>query len=408
MKCLRLGLCIILLVSLTALPVGAGAKAETKSEIVIGASRSLSGPLAVINEAAFGPIFKMWVDEVNADGGIYIKEYDKKLPIRTVIYDDKSDVGTMARLIEKLIVEDKVDFVFPPCSTAMLFAAAPIANKYGYILMGAEGGATKIKEIITGLPYFFSTLNFSDHYQVPVLVDIMVELGVKTAAIVFIADLHGVEYSGVAVPALALKGIDVVMTKSVPPGIKDMSPILKEAKSANVDAFLCFAYPDENILATKQSMELGFNPKIFLTGPGANFGFFPQIFGPAANGIMAWGAWNAKSSPGHKQLAEKLTTLYGPPAIDWWGHNLYYAGLQFWKQAVEKAGTLDQSKIREIMATEKFDTILGPTWFDENHLLAVDCHAGEVGQWQNEVFEVIGPKNRATATPLYPKPAWPR
>jgi branched-chain amino acid transport system substrate-binding protein len=407
MRHLRFGVCV-LLICFTVFSAGASGDKEQRDKIVIGATRSLSGPLAVVESAAFGPIFKMWVDEVNADGGIYIKEYDRKLPIETIIYDDKSDIGTMTRLMEKLIVEDKVDFIFPSDSTAMLFAAAPVANKYGYILMGMEGGATKIKEIITGLPYFFSTLNFSDHNQVPVLADAMAGLGVKSAAIVFIADLHGVEYSGVAVPQLALKGINVVMTKSVPPGIKDMSPILKDAKAANVDAFLCFAYPDENILATKQSMELGFNPKLFLTGPGANFGFYAQIFGPAANGVMAFGAWNAKSSAGHKELAEKLTALYGEQAIDWWGHNLYYAGLQFWRQAVEKAGTLDQAKIRQIMETEKFDTILGPTWFDENHLLAVECHTGEVGQWQNGVFEVIGPKDKATAQPIYPKPAWPR
>ena len=204
MKFLKIGVCVILLVCYAFIPLFAGGKVEPKDKIVIGAARSLSGPLAVVEGAAFGPIFKMWVDEVNADGGIYIKEYDKKLPIETLIYDDKSDLGTMTRLLEKLIVEDKVDFVFPPCSTAMLFAAAPIANKYGYILMGAEGGATKLKEIVSGLPYFFSTLNFSDHNQVPVLVDGMARLGVKTAAIVFIADLHGVEYSGVAVPQLAL------------------------------------------------------------------------------------------------------------------------------------------------------------------------------------------------------------
>ena len=269
MKSLRVGVCVVLLICFAIFPVSAGGKAEQKDKIVIGAARSLSGPLAVVESSAFGPIFKMWVDEVNAEGGIYIEEYGKKLPIETLIYDDKSDIGTMTRLLEKLIVEDKVDFVFPSDSTAMLFAAAPVANKYGYILMGMEGGATKIKEIISGLPYFFSALNFSDHYQVPVLAEGMSEWGVKSAAIVFIADLHGVEYSGVAVPELALRGIDIVMTKSVPPGIKDMSPIIKEAKAANVDAFLCFAYPDENILATKQSMELGFNPKLFLTGPGA-------------------------------------------------------------------------------------------------------------------------------------------
>jgi branched-chain amino acid transport system substrate-binding protein len=408
MRKIEIGVCVILLICFVIFPVSAGGKVEEKEKIVIGAARSLSGPLAVVESSAFGPIFKMWVDEVNAEGGIYIEEYGKKLPIETLIYDDKSDIGTMTRLLEKLIVEDKVDFVFPSDSTAMLFAAAPVANKYGYILLGMEGGATKIKEIISGLPYFFSALNFSDHYQVPVLADGMAEWGVKSAAIVFIADLHGVEYSSVAVPELALKGIDIVMTKSIPPGIKDMSPIIKEAKAANVDAFLCFAYPDENILATKQSMELGFNPKLFLTGPGANFGFFAQIFGPAVNGIMSWGAWNAKSSPAHRELAEKLIELYGEQAVDWWGHNLYYAALQFWTQAVEKAGTLDQAKIRDIMENETFNTILGPTWFDENHLLAVDCHSGELGQWQNGVFEVIGPKEKATAPPIYPKPPWPK
>jgi hypothetical protein len=40
----------------------------------------------------------------------------------------------MVRLMEKLIIEDKVDFLFPPCGTSFLFAAAPVANKHGYIL----------------------------------------------------------------------------------------------------------------------------------------------------------------------------------------------------------------------------------------------------------------------------------
>jgi branched-chain amino acid transport system substrate-binding protein len=154
-------------------------------------------------------------------------------------------------------------------------------------------------------------------------------------------------------------------------------------------------------------MEIGFNPKAFITGPGANFGFYKLIFGPAAEGVMGFGAWNAKSSPGAKEFADKFLARYGEQLTDWWGHILYWGGLQFWQQAVEKAGTLNQKKIRDIFATEKFNTILGATWFDENHLLAKECHLGEVGQWQKGVFEVVGPKNKATSPFLYPKPAWP-
>ena len=59
-----------------------------------------------------------------------------------------------------------------------------------------------------------------------------------------------------------------------------------------------------------------------------------------------------------------------------------------------------------MLATEKFDTVLGKTWF-ENGLLSKDCHMGEIGQWQNGVYEVVGPTDKATAEFMYPKPAWP-
>ena len=37
-----------------------------------------------------GRVYQMWVDEINADGGIYVEEYGKKLPIEFIQYDDKS------------------------------------------------------------------------------------------------------------------------------------------------------------------------------------------------------------------------------------------------------------------------------------------------------------------------------
>ena len=117
-----------------------------KDKIVVGMSRPLSGPLAIIGDSAFRPIYETWVPRVNDEGGVYVKEYDTQLPIELKIYDDTSDPGTMASLTEKLILEDKVDFLWPACGTSFIFAQAPIANKYGYVLLTAEGGATQIKD----------------------------------------------------------------------------------------------------------------------------------------------------------------------------------------------------------------------------------------------------------------------
>jgi len=60
-------------------------------------------------------------------------------------------------------------------------------------------------------------------------------------------DLHGIEYSGVAGIEFPKKGIEVVGIKSLPPDIKDLSPVIKAAKASEADIFCCFAYPDQNM-----------------------------------------------------------------------------------------------------------------------------------------------------------------
>ena len=382
--------------------------APAKDTIRIGQAVSLSGPNAIIHLPGALPPQTLWVEEVNAKGGIYVKEYGKKLPIEWIQYDDKSDHGTMVRLIEKLILEDKVDFLLPPCSTSYLFAAAPIANKYEYILIGAEGGAASLTSIIKDLPYVFSVLNYSNT-QIPLLADQFVKWGVKKVAITYIEDLHGVEYKSTALEEFKSRGIKVVSTKPHPLGAQDLSPILKAAKAANVDAFCSFSYPGENVLVTKQAIELGFNPKVFFGSVGPFALWFRDIFGAnTIEGLMGGGAWNAKTSPAAKDLYDRIIARFGEKGIDMWGNLYYWGALHFFEKAIEKAGTLDQKKIRDIIATEKFETPLGLTWFDKDHNLAKECHPGEIGQWVNGKWEVILPEGKATAKPIFPKPMWPK
>jgi branched-chain amino acid transport system substrate-binding protein len=273
-------------------------------------------------------------------------------------------------------------------------------------LMTAEGGATSLKDMLPSMPYVFVTLSFSDWYEMPVLADLLAEKGAKTAFIVYISDLHGIEYNSVAGIEFSRVGIQILGTKAVPPDIKDLSPVIKEAKASNADAFLCFAYPDQVMPATGTSMELNYNPKFWLGGPGVNFGFYHTTFGPAIEGVTGWTTFDRQSSSALNALADKLYNGQPEDINDWWGHPLYWAGLDMWKAAIEKAGTLDQSKIKDILATEHLNTVLGDTWF-ENGLMAKETHPGEVGQWQGGVYKVIGPKNKAHAQFIYPKPAWP-
>ena len=406
--------CLVVLLMVVLIPLAACDETlPEKDKIVIGAARPLSGALVSIGDYAFGPVMNMWVEEVNAAGGIYVEEYGKSLPIELKIYDDTSDLGTSTRLIEKLILEDEVDFLFPNCSTAFLYASAPLVNNYGYVYIGAEGGCTTLTDMLPDLPYVFSVLNYSDYNQIPVLTDVFVESGVETVAIIYINDLHGVEYYHTALSEFTMAGISVVMAEAVPPYTEDVELVVKQAQDSGADAFCCFVYVPTTNAVTSQCMALGYNPKALVLGPGGNFEFYHLIYGDAVEGVISFGAWNEHSSPELAEFSEKFIERWGIGQADWWGAAPYYAGLQCLEQAIIEAGTLDQDAIRDVLATGHFDTVLGETWFDMTAggegggLLAVECYAGQIGQWQNGVFEVIDTGDKRTADPLYPKPDWP-
>ncbi|MDR3149366.1 MAG: amino acid ABC transporter substrate-binding protein [Oscillospiraceae bacterium] len=383
---------------------------EGKDKIVIGGVRSQSGVFAVFDQTAYGPMYRMWADELNKDGGIYVEEYGKKLPVELLIYDDKSDLSTMTRLYERLILEDKVDLLLPPVSTAFLYAAVPIAQKYGYLMIGAEGGSASLKEYIDTNPGFFTTLNFTDT-QIPALVEVLQENDITSSYIVYIEDLHGTEYFTAAQEAFGEAGIEIKGSKSVPPDIQDMTPIINDAKATGAQAFLVFAYPDQGFLAVGQSQAMAYNPDVFLIGPGGNADYaVPALGGPeAVEGLMAWGGWNEKSSDKLHDFGAHLREYFADDAtfsVDWWGHAPYYVALEVTQQAIEKTGTLDNAKLIEYIRDNHFDTILGDTYF-VNNMLAAECYAGNVGQWQGGAYEVIDVGGNRTADPIVPKPAWP-
>jgi branched-chain amino acid transport system substrate-binding protein len=386
--------------------VVSGPTPPAQDKITIGAARPISGPNAIFEQAHFGPAYHLWVEELNAAGGLEVA--GKKLPIELKILDDQSDLDTSMRLLTQLMEQDKVDFVFLPCSTAFLFAAAGVVNKHKYIAMSAEGGATTLEAKMKDLPWFFQFLNYSNHAQMPAMADIMAELGAKTCSIVYLDDLHGIEYQGQAEVFFSSAGVKILSSTAVPLGAKDVSSIVKKIATENPDVVCSFQYPGENALLYGTMAQLKFNPKAVLGGPATSTQAFYDSFKGLLDGIMFEGAWTPKQSPAVQAYYEKLSTFVkGKENVDFWGALIYRAELEFFQQAVQQAATLDQAKIAEVMRTAHFKTTMTDDMFMTNQLLDVSCYSGQIGQWQNGYPEVIdvGPK-RSTKTIWYPKPTW--
>lgn len=393
---------MLLIIALTLPTQVLAASAKAPDKILFGNPIALSGidtPGAMMTQIR---AYDLWVETVNAQGGIYVKEYGKKIPVEIIRYDDKSDPGTAVRLTEKLLLQDKVHFILPPWGTASNFAIAPVITKYKSPVIGITVSSVKLRELAPKIPYMFIMLNQPEE-QGQALVDLSVELGVKSAAVIHHTDLHGIECAGAVLPQLAVSGVDVALYKTYPMGAKDLSPLLKKVKAANVDALIVFSYPPGTFLITGQAKAIGLNPKLFFASVGVAFPSYRDTFGvKTVEGIMGTGVWNPNIPvPGVRDWFNSYVKRWGEEP-DRWGTAGGYATVQVMQKAIEIAGTLDPTKVRNVIANEKFDTVLGPVEFKDQFN---PQYPGEVGQWQNGEFEVVD-KAKRTADPIYPKPMW--
>src|SRR5260370_8445557 len=80
--------------------------ADAPSEIKIGTLYASSGRYASISMPVFTAL-KLWADQKNADGGVFVKPFDKKLPVKLVAYDDQSTTATPSTLSNQLLTQYK-------------------------------------------------------------------------------------------------------------------------------------------------------------------------------------------------------------------------------------------------------------------------------------------------------------
>jgi len=362
---------------------------------------ALTGPYA---PAAKGQMeaYLVWEEQVNKKGGIFVKEFNKKLPVKFVYYDDKSEAETAVKVYEKLITDDKVDLLLAPNSTTIHFAVYPIADKYKVPIVGNTAGSTKLRDLKSRYFWYISTL--ADR-QMQALVDLLKALKVKTVAVVNVQEIFPAENLEFLIPALKKEGFDIVLQKDYPRGVKDLIPLLSEVKAKNPDAFIGLTYVPDTFLTTTQIQEIGFNPKFFFQLVGAAAVAYQPKFGASVEGISTFGQWSPRAKwPGAKEFLDNYVAKFKVKP-DYLNSSLSYVACEIMEQAVEKAGTLNWEKVRDVIANDEFSTIYGKLKFTG---LANLSQPGMILQWQKGEIDIIWPPEVATAKPLYPKPPWPK
>jgi branched-chain amino acid transport system substrate-binding protein len=380
--------------------------ADPPKSVRIGYAISLSGVNAQGAAVTTLSGYKLWVDDVNKKGGLLVKEFNKRIPIEVTEYDDTSNAETAVRLVERLMTQDKVDFVLPPWSTGFNLATAPVFARNGYPQLAVTANSNDSEALVKQMPTLFFFLNEPRNFGAAlgeVLSKLKSENKINNkVAMLSVAHQFGAELTGGVTPVLQKAGFEFALRKTYPLGAADLTNEIKEAKASGADTFIAYSYPPDTFMLTNTAITQGFNPKVFHTGVGTAFANYGANLKEKAQGVLGIGGWDPNQPGAQDYLKRQMALLNRAP--DGWAAPVTYASLQVLEQAIEKAGTLDRKKVLDAIANGgPYQTIVGPIDL-KTHIRGKQFG---VGQWQNGEFVGIGPSDLAGAKPIvFPKPAW--
>jgi len=249
-----------LLASASALLAAASYAAQAPSELKIGTLYATSGPFASTSMQQYDGV-KFWVDEMNARGGVYVKPYHKKVPIRLIAYDDQSNTATAATLYDQLITQDKVNILISDSTSVLTSVAVPIARNHKMLLIDVTGGGTPFFSkdnpyiVLTAIP----VTSLWPKYIVDFLATDGAKLGIRSVAMLYDTnDFTGTEAQAVRNSLKALRSpLKLVYDHGVPTQTSSYTVIINNIRATHPDAVIEFGFPNNDIAYLRALQENG-------------------------------------------------------------------------------------------------------------------------------------------------------
>ncbi len=346
------------------------AQVQQREDIKIGAVVSLTGVASNVGKHMLQSA-KMAVDEINADGGIFVKEYNKKLPITLIEGDDETNGDAGIKVVTKLITQDNVDILVGGYSSGVTVATRGVVAQYKipYIVTGASSpDITRKQDVDTS--YLFHYCPTTTYYAEPTMLftDQVIRPAINEKfgfpedrplrlAIIYQDSAYG---NGVLQGANATitgqnLNIQVVSKQSFKMGDADFRTALTVIKAEKPDAIYAAAFPAELApMLVQARRDVGLDV-IFLAvetndhpdyykgiGQYGEYSIIESRFSPYATP-------NCPIANADIQFKENYKARWGT-FPDMMGISTY-EGVYVAAKAIETAGTLDKKTVRDTLAT---------------------------------------------------------
>jgi len=362
--------------------------------------------------------YDLWANKVNEQGGIKIG--GKGYKVQLVYYDDQSSSATAAAACERMLTEQKIDFILGPYASSATRACGPIVDKYKVPMItgSAENPAIwkdKYKYVFGTIP----SVNITG--TAPLKAVIAANPKPQTIYIVALDDPFAKAaadtFKSVSEAAgLKVLGYDVV------PADADYTPVFTKVRQANPDILAIGSQPEQAIQMVKVIKQLRIAPKAILEHTGSGSADFTAALGKDAEYILGATVWQPQFEyPGvkagfwqsSKSWFADYKKAYNREYAEYTEAGSTAAGIAF-QAALERAQIappLDETKrARLVTALENLDimTFYGPIKFEtsgDNYHNVIKLEALPL-QVQGGKVVVVGPKSPTKSKLVYPFPGW--
>ena len=379
---------------LTLMPVLAPAAARAQTApVVVGAVVSQTGQLSDL-ASGYRKGLLLWRDEVNEAGGLLGRRVELRL------LDDQSEAITAGKLYARLLSEHGADLLIGPFGSAASRGAAAAAERAHRILINATGAAGSV--LRAGHRYVFQLPAPYAAYGANVL-GLARRVGYRRLFILGRDDPASREMAEHAAVDAVKDGLSADGAHVYSPGMTDFAPLVAMARKAGDEAWVAFGTALDAAEMVKTFKRLNYAPKLFFA-QGASDPRFIAAVGQDAEKVIGLSAYESSFlTPGNaifvKAYTAKWSTAPGLAAAEG------YAAGQLLQKAVERAGTLDQDKLRETLATLETETVLGRYKLDPGSGEQLGARPALVQILKGQ-REVVWPDALAAAMWQLPYPRW--
>lgn len=392
----------------------------SEKPIVLGLPTSFFQPLCKSSKLAV----EMAIDEINAQGGVLVKDEGKKRPLKLVTADTRcgepgTPVQSALMAVDKLIVEEKPDaLVVAPFRSEAMVATMDLIAKYKIITLQTIAQTPKLIEIFQSDPekykYWFRATTNSVYVGTAAAktMDLARTLFNHDKLFIIAQDTLWARAAADAAKAkLEGFGWKTVGHELVAVGTNDFSPILSKVRSSGAQMLYVVGDMPTLPVCFKQWKSMKIPTMLFLdfavvTSPKAWTSYGEDLdyvlVMPFPGGTAAPVAALPKSVEFHKKWKEKKYPEMDDPRVV----SSAYDAVYILKDAIERAGFVpskDPDKFVPFLEATDLEGISGRIKFDKaTHQQVFDGdpkHSAIIVayQWRNGKMVPIYPENVAEA-----------